>query len=66
VGADEQARDHAVSDLDLFEQSIANAKDGMRRALDHAEADHAGWGDLAYAYLTRYAETHDRFPRDGW
>ena len=38
--------------------------EGMKRALDHAEADCAGWSDTAMAYLNGYALTHDRFT--GW
>lgn len=42
---------------------------GMARALDHANAatldalgkDDLSWGDLAYAYLLRYARAHEEF-----
>jgi hypothetical protein len=40
------------------------AQDGMKRALDHAEADCQGWGDTAMAYLHGYALSHERFT--GW
>ena len=36
----------------------------MQQVLDHAEREQPKWGDLALAYLKRYAETHDRFA--GW
>ena len=36
----------------------------MQQVLDHAEREQPKWGDLALAYLKRYAETHDRFV--GW
>jgi len=45
-------------------EARAQGEDGMRRALDHAEAKVLKWGDLASAYLKLYAETHDVFP--GW
>ena len=38
--------------------------EGMSRALAHAEADTPSWGEIAYGYLCRYAETHERFV--GW
>jgi hypothetical protein len=37
---------------------------GMARATAHAEADHEGWSDHAFAFLTRYAAAHDTFM--GW
>lgn len=38
--------------------------EGMERAHSHAESKKPGWSDMAYEFLKRYAETHDRFP--GW
>jgi hypothetical protein len=54
-----------VQQLDIA-QEIARrqAEEGMRRSLEHAEAECEGWGDRALAYLRHYAENHDRFP--GW
>ena len=34
---------------------------GMRRALEHAEAEHVGWGQLALMFLAHYAQQHKRF-----
>lgn len=47
--------------LDL---ALAQAREGMSRALEHAEADVPAWGDLALQWLRKYAETHAQFP--GW
>lgn len=47
-----------------LDSAVAQAIDGMRRALEHAERDVPDWGDRALAYLEEYAKTHDRFP--GW
>ena len=35
--------------------------EGMSRALAHAEADTPSWGEIAYAWLYRYATSHERF-----
>ena len=42
----------------------AEADAGMRRSLEHAEAECAGWGGRALRWLRFYAETHAEFP--GW
>src|SRR3954467_9221039 len=36
--------------------------EGQQRALEGAEADTQGWGDIAAEFLKRYAETHEFFP----
>ena len=38
------------------------AREGQERALDRAERDTPSWGDLALAWLRRYAERHAEFP----
>jgi len=35
--------------------------DGVQRATDHAEAEVAGWSDLALLFLRRYATSHEYF-----
>lgn len=39
----------------------AEARKGMARALEHAEADCPKWGDVALAFLTQFARTHKTF-----
>ncbi len=34
---------------------------GMAAAEAHAEREHMGWGDLAYAFLVRYCRAHQTF-----
>lgn len=54
-----------------LDYALAQAEDGMRRALDHAErdypkqgAEYPTWGEAALAWLRAYAERHEEFP--GW
>lgn len=39
----------------------AAARSGMARALEHAEDVCPAWGDVAFAWLERYARRHERF-----
>jgi hypothetical protein len=39
----------------------AAADDGMRRALQHAEAECKDWGDLAFRFLTLFCRRHHYF-----
>jgi hypothetical protein len=50
-----------VNQIDIFEQAIEAAKDGIRRSVAHAEADCPGWTEIAFQYLVDYAKRHDRF-----
>lgn len=49
-----------------IEQAIAErlAREGMDRALEHAESEIPKWGDLALDFIQRYAQKHERFC--GW
>jgi len=47
-----------------FSAARAAANRGMRQALDHAEYTDQEWPDLAYAFLCRYARSHEFF--EGW
>lgn len=50
-----------MSQLDIFEQAIVKAQDGIRRAAEHAETDCPGWTEIAFQYLVDYEKKHDRF-----
>jgi hypothetical protein len=45
-----------------IDEALARADQGMARALDRAEGESPGWGDVAYKFLHRYAEEHREFP----
>ena len=47
-----------------IDDAIQQAEAGMRQALDHAESDIPGWGELAYQRIVAYAKQHERFC--GW
>jgi len=47
-----------------FSAARAAADRGMQQALDHAEYIDQEWPDLAYAFLCRYARSHEFF--EGW
>lgn len=47
-----------------FAAAAAAAELGIRRALDRAERAVPTWGDIALAFLRKYAEQHERFA--GW
>lgn len=51
--------------LDIM-QAIARsqAEEGMRRSLEHAEAELDNWGDIAFEFLKAYARSHESFA--GW
>lgn len=34
---------------------------GIKRAIEHANAEVRGWSDLAYNYLLEYSKTHKEF-----
>lgn len=44
-----------------FTAARALRDDGIARAVSHAEADAPGWTEIAYNFLVRYAENHQRF-----
>jgi hypothetical protein len=43
-----------------IEQARAQAQEGMRSALEHANSD-GKWADLAYAFLLRFIASHPTF-----
>lgn len=45
-----------------LDEALAKADQGMARALDRAEGDSPGWGELAFKFLRRYAEGNLEFP----
>lgn len=53
--------DLPMSVLPSFASARRRAEDGMKRATDHAEADHKGWKEEALRFLRRYCETHVDF-----
>jgi hypothetical protein len=49
-----------MSQIDLDFSRAARDR-GMAQALDHAEREEPTWGDLAFAFLKRYAARHATF-----
>ena len=48
----------------LHEIARRQAQEGMDRALESAEQVVPKWGDIAFAWIERYARSHQRFT--GW
>jgi hypothetical protein len=46
---------------DLLSYAESKARDGMERALTHAEKDVPGWAGIAYSFLLTYARHHETF-----
>lgn len=44
--------------MDLVDLAWSEAKTGMSRALEHAEQEEPGWGDVALLFLKKYAREH--------
>lgn len=40
-----------------LDEAMARADDGMRRSLENAESEIAGWGDLAFRYIEFFCST---------